>query len=202
MRSRRPVPVRPSVAARLRAETREAHADLETALGFLDEHVDAARYLALIRRWYGFHAVLEPRLDRWHEQSPVLDWPPRRKLPLLRADLATLGVRGSAVREIPHCPVVPDVASSSQALGTLYVVEGATLGGAVLDRRLARSGIPADARQFLSSYRADVGPAWQRFGAATAGWVAGDAAREDAVVAAALETFAALRCWLPAAAPS
>lgn len=197
-----PASVRPSVTARLRAESREAHAGLEAALGFLDEHVAPARYAALIRRWYGFHAVLEPRLDRWHEQSRVLDWPPRRKLRLLTADLAALGVRGPAVRAIPHCPVVPDVATSAQALGVLYVVEGATLGGAVLDRRLERSGIPADARRFLSSYRQDVGPAWKRFGAATDRWVAGDPVREDAVVAAALETFAALRCWLPAAGPS
>ena len=197
-----PAAVRPSVTARLRAQTHEAHVGLETALDFLDEHIDPARYAALIRRWYGFHAVLEPRLDRWHQRSGVLDWPRRRKLPLLTADLAALGVRGRAVREIPHCPVVPRVATSSQALGALYVVEGATLGGAVLDRRLEPSRIPSDARHFLSSYREDVGPAWKRFGAVTAAWVAGDPVREDAVVAAALETFAALRCWLPATGAS
>ena len=191
-----------SVTARLRAETGEAHAALEADLDFLDENVDPERYAALIRRWYGFHAVLEPRLDRWHEQSGVLDWPPRRKLALLRADLAALGVRARGVHEIPHCPGVPLVPTSSQALGVLYVVEGATLGGAVLDRRLGRSRVPSAARHFLSSYRDDVGPAWERFRTATTRWVAGDPAREDAVVAAALGTFAALRSWLPPARPS
>jgi heme oxygenase len=184
------------VTVRLRSETLDLHASVEAALAYLDETLDPARYLPLLERWYGFLVVLEPRLDAWHARDGLLDWPPRRKLALLSTDLRVLGVRSRGRRELPRCPDVPTVESSAQALGALYVVEGATLGGRLLAERLQQAPLPVDALHFFSSYGPDLGRRWHRWRAATTAWVADDTGRADAVVATARETFQVLARWL------
>ena len=130
------------IGARLRAETRHQHAAVESTLAFLVPDVRPAAYRAFLARWHGFHRVAEPRLDAWHVRARLLDWPPRRKLRLLEDDLRALGVGREQVRRLPVCPDVPAVGGTATALGVLYVVEGSTLGGAVLRRRLAGGRIP------------------------------------------------------------
>jgi heme oxygenase len=157
----------------------------------------ADRYRRLLERFHGFHAELEPRLDAWHVAEPVLDWPPRRKLPGLRADLARLGVSHAAVAQLPRCPDVPRVDSTADALGALYVVEGATLGGTLIVRHLRTEPlVPHGAVDFFGSSGADVGRRWRRWHQATDEWVGSDAARADAVVAQARVTFDCLERWL------
>ncbi len=186
----------PPVTVRLRTETGDLHASIESALAYLDGTLERARYLSLLERWYGFLVVLEPRLDTWHARAGLLDWPPRRKLPLLETDLRVLGARRQTRRELPRCPDVPPVDSSSQAFGALYVVEGATLGGRLLTERLQQAQVPVDALHFLSSYGSDRGRRWHRWRQATTAWVADDSGRADTVVATARETFQVLARWL------
>ena len=186
------------IGARLRAETRRQHAAVESTLAFLVPGVRPAAYRAFLARWHGFHRAAEPRLDAWHVRARLLDWPPRRKLRLLENDLRALGVDEEQVLRLPVCPDVPAVDGTATALGMLYVVEGATLGGAVLRRRLTGGRIPADAFGFLSSYGDEVGPRWRGYRAATAGWVDKHPEDEDRVVAAARRTFDVLTRWTAA----
>ena len=187
------------IGARLRAETRHQHAAVEGTLAFLVPDVRPAAYRAFLARWHGFHRVVEPRLDAWHLRARLLDWPPRRKLRLLEDDLRALGVGGEQVRRLPVCPDVPAVGGTATALGVLYVVEGSTLGGAVLRRRLADGRIPADAFGFLSSYGDEVGPRWRGYRAASARWVDEHPEDGDRVVAAARRTFDVLTTWIAGA---
>jgi heme oxygenase len=90
---------------------------------------------------------------------------------------------------------VPAVDDTATALGVLYVVEGSTLGGAVLRRRLAGGRIPDDAFGFLTSYGDDVGRRWRGYRAATARWVEEHPEQGDRVVAAAGRTFEVLTRW-------
>lgn len=184
------------VTARLRAETRTAHVRLEGDLALLGAPVGVARYRLLLERFYGFHAVLEPRLDAWHRDEPLLDWPPRRKLPLLGADLASLGNRPDAIAGLPRCAEVPQISSTADALGVLYVVEGATLGGRLIVEHLTGAGVGAGAVAFFSSYGLHIGRRWHRWRHVTTAWVGEDRGRGDAVVAAAGCTFDVLSRWL------
>jgi heme oxygenase len=182
------------VAARLRAETRPVHRCLEDELDLVGPGLTVARYRSVLELFHGYYAVLEPRLDSWHRADPVLDWPRRRKLDRLRADLAVLGVDA---RSLPVCPDVPDPPGTAEALGVLYVVEGATLGGQVIVRSLRDGGeVPVAATGFFASYGPEVGRLWRDWRRTTESWVGGDDARADAVVAQALLTFATLRDWL------
>ncbi len=184
------------VTRRLRVETQDVHSHLEAELTLLDGDLERDRYVALMQRFYGFHVVLEPRLDAWHENADLIDWPPRRKVGLLQGDLGTLGVDPATVAELPRCPNVPVVTSTAEALGVLYVVEGATLGGRIIAAHLRDSDVPASALSFFTSYGADVGRRWHHWRQVTTDWVGDDGARADAVVAAAVGSFDVLAGWL------
>jgi len=186
------------IGTRLRAGTLRQHAAVESRLSFLAHDVRPADYRAYLACWHGFHRVAEPRLDAWHERERLLDWPPRRKLRLLEGDLRALGLGREQVHRLPTCPDVPVVEGTATALGVLYVVEGSTLGGAVLRRRLAGGQIPDDAFGFLGSYGDDVGRRWHGYRTATAGWVAEHPEQGDRVVAAARRTFEVLTRWTAA----
>ena len=182
------------VAVRLRFGTSAAHAQLEARLDLLGPTLTRERYRRLLERLHGFHAVLEPRLDAWHARDPVLDWPARRKLGLLAADLADLH-RGHP-GNLPRCPDVPEVENTARALGVLYVVEGATLGGTLIAAHLRDTDVPTGALRFFSCYGDQVGRRWRRWRQATDTWVGADPARSDAVVESATETFTVLARWL------
>lgn len=182
------------ITTRLRTETREVHAALEADLGLVAGAVTPGRYRDVLARLLGFYAVLEERLDRWHQACPVIDWPDRRKLPALVADLRALGVDADRVAALPRCPSVPPVEDVAQGLGALYVGEGATLGGRLLVREL--SPVAPEALTFFASYGAEVGRRWRHWQRVTNDWVGTDRARGDAVVAQAQGTFASLAQWL------
>lgn len=193
-------PAADPLALRLRRDTREAHLRLERSLDLVGHRLSTVRYTLLLERFLGFHDVLEPRLDRWHDRRGLLDWPLRRKLDLLHQDLGELGVSAAARDRLPRCPEVPAVGTTAQALGVLYVVEGATLGGRVIAVHLADTGVPARAVRFFASYGDQVGRRWHHFRAASADWVGTDPDRADAVVDSAVRTFQLLGRWLAPAA--
>jgi heme oxygenase len=111
----------------LRSKTRSAH-----------ERVDEAfsRFDLADRRGYGDfligHAAafmpMEDALTGAGAAELVTDWAMHRRAPLLRADLAQMGLPA------PGPVRVPDVQGEAELLGALYVLEGSRLGGAVLRR--------------------------------------------------------------------
>ena len=191
---------RDDVLLRLRSVTGAAHARLEAELDLLGRGLDPDRYRRLLERFLGFHRIVEPRLDAWHRAADLLDWPDRRKTALLVADLGDLGVGPGRLAALPDCPDVPEITSTADALGILYVVEGATLGGRVIAEHLRGGCVPVRALRFFGSYGEDVGRRWNGWRTTTRGWVGEDGVRADGVVAAAAETFAVLGRWLAPAA--
>lgn len=182
----------------LRRDTRPHHDRAEQALAILDPGLTRAHYAALLAAMHAFYVPLEARLAR--VPGLPLDLAPRLKAPLLARDLAALGVPAIPAAPAEALPALPD---AHAALGCLYVLEGATLGGQVIGRHLARAldVHPANGGAFFASYGAEVGPMWKAFRAALAGFVERDgemvrAAGDARVVAAAMATFDALTAWL------
>ena len=159
----------------------------------LDELATPDGYAAALRALHAFHAAWEPALWRAPGLAGAgLDPAARRKLPLLERDLRALGIAPS--ENHPPIPVIPDAAA---ALGALYVLEGATLGGRVIHRHVAGPlGLtPARGGAYYHGYGAATGTRWKELGAAIDRHVAahGD---EDRVVEGAVACFAALEAWL------
>jgi heme oxygenase len=154
--------------ARLREATRALHGSLEAWLGTFG-HFDSlkgyARYLGAVAPLYD---ALERKLDGADASLLLPDWPGRRKAGLIQADLDALGVaagpemlraRSSTVGTIPALPW-----HRGTVLATLYVLEGATLGGAVLARQVQRLGLTWErGAAFLDPYGADRGGMWRTF---------------------------------------
>jgi heme oxygenase len=184
------------ILARLKSETARLHARAEELMPTLDELVVADHYAACVRSMHGFHAAWEPAIWATPGVADVIaEARERRKLPLLAADLA-------ALRLTPALPARFDAElTCATALGALYVLEGASLGGQVIARHL-RSNVRGDtpSMRYFTSYGERTGAMWKSFGSALSGWSV-TAALDDAVVAGAIDCFEALVTWFHAVPP-
>ena len=182
----------------LKERTAPQHESLECRVDLANRLRDPGAYAGLLGCFHGFYAPLEDALGRVAGFEAVgIDFGARRKTPWLAADLAALGRRPG---EFPLCESTPAVDSLGRALGCLYVLEGATLGGKVVTKMVAsRLGLtPGRGCAFFASYGDRVGAMWGEFRSALADYTTAPA-REEEILSAAAETFDALGHWLAAA---
>ena len=173
----------------LRKSTRDAHAQAEASLAPLAQPDSLTRYVALLCVLWGFQAPLE-RLLAHQELPSAVDWPSRRRLGALAADLTDLGVTGAS---LPEAAGLPALAGPGAVWGALYVSEGATLGGRVLRRQVqARLG-PVPAR-FLDGRGDRTQPMWRDLGRLADLYVSSQQGRQLARQTA-IQAFAAFSTW-------
>ncbi len=193
------MPATQSPMHRLREATRLAHARVEASLPLMSPSLTLATYVRVLEAFHGVYAQLEPRLSRAAaEHGVALALGDRGKVALLVADLAALGKSVAEVQALPRCADLPRVTSASQAIGVLYVLEGATLGGRIILRHVdAALGLDAaGGAAFFSGYGDATGAMWTRFSRHVD---AASAIDTDVAIAAAIETFETLTVWLDAA---
>lgn len=183
-----------TLMARLKAETGSHHRRLEQDLDLLSETLGPARVRTLLGRFYGFYRPWEERAAPVLEAGLPSPMAGRLKSHLLERDLARLGLDGTARAALPRCADLPALDRVPTALGSMYVLEGATLGGQVVCRHLARVLGAGAATAFFGSYGSDVPGMWLRFGAALE--ACAEPATDDAVIEGANETFRRLHGWL------
>ncbi|SCX60870.1 Heme oxygenase [Klenkia marina] len=185
------------VMLRLRTATAPEHQQLEDTLDLLSPDLTPGRLAAVLQRMHAYWAAVEAGLDAWAAAHPAaataLDWAARRRTHLFTADLAALGAA-----PLPDRPTdVGPPAGTDEALGTLYVLEGSTLGGVFIDRHLA--ALPALAGvgplAAFSPYGERTGARWAAFRRATRDHVAHGGGDADAVVSAAGRTFRSMAAW-------
>jgi heme oxygenase len=175
----------------LRNATRGHHDAMEAAptmaalLGAAPDARDVARAIM------GQLSVIAPVEDSLRRAAPdacalFADYVPRA--PLARADLARLPATPTA----PAPRRLPRLASPEAWLGFRYVMEGASLGGALIHRRLAvvRPALPP--LGFFDPLGERRGDAWRRFCGLLDARLPDAASRAEAARAAA-ETFDAIR---------
>jgi heme oxygenase len=190
------------ILARLKAATHARHQLLERRSPLLDPALTLGRYRETLAALHAYYRPLEARLAALPDWGDVeLDLAVRWKTPLLARDLDALGL-GAAERDArPACAVLPSVRDCAHGLGCLYVLEGATLGGRVVMRRLAERlpVTPVHCGAFLSGYGEQTGPMWARFGAVVTDFAArhaGVRGVETSIVAAARTAFSTLTRWM------
>lgn len=188
------------VLQNLRAETAQLHIALEERLPFFSPSLDHAYYQRLLQAYYGFYQPLEQRLQVSGEVPDGIDLSARLKTPTLRGDLQALGLTDEQIAELPLCQSLPLITSAEEALGVLYVLEGATLGGQILRREIAaRLHLDAgNGAAFLDIYGDATGRRWREFTDHLASSPL-DARARHVVVNAAQETFACFESWLDSA---
>lgn len=152
---------------RLKAETRVDHEETEKSVGsdrIMSGTLTRDQYEDILLKQYMIHADLEQKLQRikdlteWSE----LEFELRKKISLLNFDLQLLGVNPKENHSVTF-----DFSPSNlaQGIGCLYVLEGSTLGGAVIKRKLESIPEIADTKalQFYGAYGENLGIMWKKF---------------------------------------
>jgi len=199
---------RTDIMRRLRERTASIHASTE-ALPLMHKllapHADVAHYRRYLTALHAVYLAVEPRLYAFVTPDLVQQLGLRPKLPALQRDLNALGV-GPGMPAIGLSKRVQVIVQNEPAaLGGLYVLEGATLGGRVIARRLRKQwGGAGDLPFFFLEFRgADPAGEWRQFGRgmqdrATA-WAARDGDADNAIIAGAVTVFEAMhRAFLKA----
>jgi heme oxygenase (biliverdin-IX-beta and delta-forming) len=168
-----------SLLTSLRAGTRDAHASVEATVDVLRAGRTPAGYAGVLQAFRSVYAPLERALEVSPLATAVVpDIAERRKTAWLDADLAALRAPALADLDVPELSTVEHVA------GACYVLEGATLGGAVVAREL-----PQVPHRFFTSYGSRRGAMWAGFRAHLRALDERGVDREQAV-ASAQRTFA------------
>lgn len=184
-----------AVLTGLREATTVAHRELEARLPFLQADFTRPRYVRLLKAYYGFYHPLEQALCA-QPLPAALAYADRQKTAALAADLQALGLTCAQIEQLPRCRHLPRVGDTDSALGVLYVLEGATLGGQVLLRSVrAQLAIGTeDGASFLDIYGAATGQRWRSFLAVLAA-IEQPVSRQRCIQAACA-TFALFHAWL------
>ncbi len=147
----------------LRVQTRTHHEALERSLALLEPPLSRDRFLHVLQRFFSFHKVWEPAIGA-HESLRAFHVS-RHRLPLLRRDLLALGMQADDIDTLPPCENARALAAhEAEAIGSLYVMEGSTLGGQIISRALAQeSWIPPGGLASFNPYGDDTGRMWRYF---------------------------------------
>ena len=175
----------------LRAATEAAHRRLERRLALLALPLQRQRFLAILQGFWGFHSVWEPALADCPALASLTQG--RSRLALLRADLLALGLQPAEIAALPLCHGAEGLGGSAERLlGSLYVMEGSTLGGQVIARQLQEAAwAPPVGLHYFNPYGARTGAMWRALLAALARLPA-----SEAVIGGARDSFALLHDWL------
>ncbi|MCA9285784.1 MAG: biliverdin-producing heme oxygenase [Phycisphaerales bacterium] len=186
---------------RLKAETRSAHEAAEAIpfnAALVAGRLPLARYVGQLATYAMVHTELDARLA--HATHPAIRAVWRddlAKAPLLERDLAALGQHGVSV-PAPAMAAAHEFAGRVRSvaadrpvdlLGYLYVLEGSTLGAAILRQHLQRAlGLGDEGLHYYSPYGNAVMAHWkafrQRMNEAPLA-----PAEQDSIVTSAVEAF-------------
>ena len=190
----------------LRGATRSLHEQTEqlpVMIPLSEGRVSPAQYRDALAAVYGFYRPAEERLfGQFPNLSETMEIRP--KLPALIHDLVALGMTEMEVADLPVCDAVPAPDKWEQGLGMAYVLEGATLGGQVILKRVGHclGGVASQATSFHNFHGDQTGPHWRCFQNRLGAQLDNSALAQQNAVESAVATFNALNTWLSKASPS
>jgi heme oxygenase (biliverdin-IX-beta and delta-forming) len=146
---------------KLRQETEADHRNVEGAVSLMHQGLNTAEYVQCLQSMYGVVAAWEERAaeiaPEWLQPSLLA----RRRSPLLALDLAWFGVGDKEHQR----PALPQMNNLPSLFGTMYVMEGSTLGGQLIARHV-EAVLPCREGQGSSYFRghgSQTGPLWKEF---------------------------------------
>ena len=143
---------------RLRQATMQCHQALEQhplLLSLLGSKVSVIQYGNALAALHGIYAQSEAAIFGYLQKCPGLfDYRLRRKLPALESDLSALGRT-----PVPMKTACPCLDSAGVLFGTLYTLEGSTLGGQFIASKLP----PDFPLAFFTVYGEQTRQRWDEF---------------------------------------
>jgi heme oxygenase len=186
-----------SVLSAVRAATRAAHVRIEqsqTMLRLVSGDYTQAEYVAHLSDLLGFYEPLEAMLRAIDIGAAGSETAfPLHKSELIERDLRDLGLTTSQMRILPRCRDLPAIAATTGVLGSLYVYEGAALGGQIISRCLSRS---LGASLIFAFYHSDASRTEQRWNAFCRRLEMVDASAGAAICESASRVFETFATWI------
>ena len=181
----------------MRDQTSPYHKSLEDNLNLFQRIKSIDDYKILIRRLLAFYSPLEKKLIPYlKEEEKGLELTIRQKTPLLLGDAQRLGLSTS----LDECVDLPTIHNFSTALGCLYVLEGASLGGQIISKHFRKQlGLDAQSGlQFYIGYGHNTGRMWQNFRefVMVCSSPKGHTLNETQVIESAVSTFRHYERWI------
>lgn len=180
-----------SILARLKARTAHQHQQTEDGVDLMREDFSLEEYRRLLVRFYAFYKPYEQKMaEALAENEVQFDYAGRLNTPKIFADLQKLGMTETEISEIEPFEDLPALDSPESIYGSLYVIEGSTLGGQVILRHLNEKFNldEANGSAFFSGYGKNTGKMWNAFREAITGFAEASGDHEK-IIAAANETF-------------
>lgn len=183
------------LAQLLKSETATAHQQLEQRLHpFLMHTPTMASYVAVLQAFHSFFAPLQRLIFLNVTDDVIPQATARRSADLLLEDLKALDettITEATEKDLPAIKTLP------AAIGAMYVLEGSTLGGRMIAKKVEQQlpQLPKTAVQFFYGYKEGTGPMWTSFVKAVNDFSFDEEAKIE-TVQAANETFLKFDVWI------
>jgi heme oxygenase (biliverdin-IX-beta and delta-forming) len=182
----------------LKTATAESHTRLENELDLMRPEWPREDYVALLDGFYGYVAPWEDLAARSVPAHLRQFFEARRKAALLEADLSFLTGNPARAQTAPSVDHLPAMNAIGRVFGSMYVMEGSTLGGRFIAPHVAKlfsldTGL---GNAYFDGYGPRTGSMWNAFRETASGEVPRD--QYDAALEAAIATFDGLHDWLGA----
>lgn len=181
----------------IRVATSGDHAALEAQLPLMRDDLTIDTYRSVVERFLGFIGPFEQKV--WSIEAleaAGMKKDVRGKTHLLERDLSALGHSSESIQQLPRSTELPEISDLQMAIGSLYVVEGSTLGGQIISRHL-KSKLKIDntsGAAYFGGYGRLTGKRWKEYLGCLSSLELD--ARRDTAIEAARSTFGLLRSWL------
>ncbi|HYF04292.1 MAG TPA: biliverdin-producing heme oxygenase, partial [Patescibacteria group bacterium] len=121
--------------------------------------ISPEEYGTLIAKNYIFHVEMEHALEFFLKD--LQEFHSRRKTQLLLKDISELGIKNLPLKKFS----APPFTNRAEALGAMYVLEGATLGSAIIYRQLLKNREISSKSSFhyYKGYGHETGTRWKVF---------------------------------------
>ena len=179
-----------SILVQLKTRTAHQHQATEATVNLMRDDYTLDDYKKLLIKFYSFYKPFEAKMSESLTANSVeFNHNERLNTPKLTADLKNLGMSDTDISNIKLCENLPNLDSKERIFGSLYVIEGSTLGGQVISRHL-KGKFDIDqttGAAFFSGYGQETGKMWNGYREAVTNFA--ETANHDEIVAGANETF-------------
>ncbi len=180
-----------SILVQLKTRTAHQHQATEATVNLMRPDYTLDDYRNLLVRFYSFYKPFEAKMSESIARNSVeFNHDERLNTPKLEADLMSLGMSENDLSQIETFADLPNLDSKERIFGSLYVIEGSTLGGQVISRHL-KGKFDIDETSgaaFFSGYGKDTGKMWNGYREAVTNFAESGADAEE-IIAGANETF-------------
>ncbi len=180
-----------SILAQLKSRTAHQHQATEATVDLMREDFSLEDYRNLLVKFYAFYQPFEDKMREALKHNPIdFNHDERLNTPKILADLRSLGMSEIEISQIEPTDDLPALDSKENIFGSLYVIEGSTLGGQVISRHLKQKFDldETNGAAFFSGYGKDTGKMWNGYRESITNFAEGDANSEEIIVGAN-ETF-------------